>query len=35
MKWPLPQDFNEAVQNPAVSFADPDLRDGHVVDGPT
>jgi hypothetical protein len=26
MAWPLSQDYNEAVQNPATSFADPDLR---------
>ena len=32
--WPMPQDFNEAVQNPAVSFADPDLRDGRTTVGP-
>ncbi len=25
MSWPLPQDFNEAIQNPAASFNDPDL----------
>ena len=24
--WPTPQDYNEAVQNPALCFADPDLR---------
>ncbi|MDB5306970.1 MAG: hypothetical protein JWO38_1172 [Gemmataceae bacterium] len=33
MKWPLPQDFNEAVQNPAAAFSDPDLRDGEAVVG--
>src|SRR5687767_8481062 len=34
MKWPLPQDFNEAVQNPAAVFADPDLKAGSTVVGP-
>ncbi len=34
MKWPLPQDFSEAVQNPAVSFTDPDLAGGETVTGP-
>jgi hypothetical protein len=33
MKWPLPQDFNEAIQNPAVTFADPDLKAGQPVVG--
>jgi hypothetical protein len=28
MSWPLSQDYNEAVQAPAASFADPDLRQG-------
>jgi DNA-binding beta-propeller fold protein YncE len=28
MAWPVPQDYNEAVQDPAVSFADSDLRAG-------
>ena len=28
MPWPTPQDFNEAVQNPRLAFADPDLRAG-------
>ena len=35
MNWPLPQDFNEAVQNPATAFADPDLKSGQAVVGPT
>ena len=35
MNWPLPQDFNEAIQNPAAAFSDPDLRDGETVTGPT
>jgi hypothetical protein len=30
MAWPTPQDYNEAVQNPAHSFADPELRSGNV-----
>lgn len=28
MAWPTPQDYNEAVQNPRLSFTDPDLRAG-------
>ena len=28
MAWPTPQDYNEAVQNPRLSFIDPDLRAG-------
>lgn len=28
MNWPHSDDFNEAVQNPHLSFADPDLRGG-------
>ena len=35
MNWPLPQDFNEAVQNPAMAFADPDLKAAQPVVGPT
>ncbi|HEX5268927.1 MAG TPA: hypothetical protein VFW33_00505 [Gemmataceae bacterium] len=31
MGWPLSQDYNEAVQNPAVNCADPDLRRGRVA----
>jgi serine/threonine protein kinase len=34
MGWPLSQDYNEAVQAPRASFADPDLRAGEVVPGP-
>ena len=34
MGWPLSQDYNEAVQNPRTSFADPDLKAGEVVPGP-
>jgi WD40 repeat protein len=28
MTWPLSQDYNEAIQSPATSFADPELRAG-------
>jgi WD40 repeat protein len=28
MSWPLPQDYNEAIQDPTTSFADPELRGG-------
>jgi WD40 repeat protein len=31
MAWPLSQDYNEAVRNPAASFSDPELREGHAV----
>jgi formylglycine-generating enzyme required for sulfatase activity len=31
MVWPHSQDYNEAVQDPASCFADPDLRRGQVV----
>ena len=31
MNWPTSQDYNEAVQDPAMSFADPGLRGGEVV----
>src|SRR5436305_120426 len=31
MPWPLSQDYNEAIQNPQSSFADPELRRGQVV----
>lgn len=34
MNWPLPQDINEAVQNPASAFTDPDLAEGNVDVGP-
>jgi hypothetical protein len=30
MAWPLSQDYNEAIQNPAQSFADPELRQGEA-----
>jgi hypothetical protein len=35
MNWPLPADFNEAVQFPATAFRDPDLSAGQTVVGPT
>lgn len=28
MAWPTPQDYNEAVQNPKLAFADPELQEG-------
>ncbi len=28
--WPSPQDYNEAIQNPAICFADEELRAGEV-----
>ncbi|GIW82333.1 MAG: hypothetical protein KatS3mg105_4140 [Gemmatales bacterium] len=31
MSWPLSQDYNEAVQDPASCFADPDLKQGETV----
>ncbi|OAI41688.1 hypothetical protein AYO40_02525 [Planctomycetaceae bacterium SCGC AG-212-D15] len=31
MPWPLSQDYNEAIQNPASSFADPELRQGEAA----
>jgi hypothetical protein len=31
MPWPLPQDYNEAIQNPAQCFDDPELRRGEAV----
>src|SRR5262249_25570210 len=30
MAWPQPTDYNAAVQNPASSFADPDLPQGQA-----
>jgi hypothetical protein len=30
MSWPLSQDYNEAVQNPAQCFSDPELRQGEA-----
>src|SRR5215212_8545678 len=35
MAWPMPQDFNESVQNPSLAFADPDLQASQPVVGPT
>jgi formylglycine-generating enzyme required for sulfatase activity len=34
MSWPVSQDYNEAIQSPASSFADPDLRQGQAVTNP-
>jgi formylglycine-generating enzyme required for sulfatase activity len=34
MAWPLSQEYNEAIQAPAVNFTDPDLRRGAVVTSP-
>ena len=31
MPWPLSQDYNEAIQNAATSFSDPELKRGEVV----
>jgi len=31
MSWPISQDYNEAVQSPQTSFADPELRAGEVA----
>jgi hypothetical protein len=31
MAWPLSQDYNEAIQSPDSSFADPELRAGQAV----
>lgn len=31
MAWPMSQDYNEAVQNPATCFSDPELRQGQPV----
>ena len=28
MSWPLSQDYNEAIQNPATSLGEPDLKKG-------
>src|SRR5205823_11567078 len=33
MTWPLPQDFNEAVQSPGLVFQDPELKGGQAVVG--
>jgi hypothetical protein len=34
MNWPLPTEFNEAVQTPTLAFADPDLKTGQATVGP-
>src|ERR1700722_13678779 len=34
MAWPQPTDYNAAMQNPALSLADPDLRQGRIVTNP-
>lgn len=34
MNWPMPQDFNESVQNPGSAFSDPELKSGQPVVGP-
>jgi hypothetical protein len=31
MGWPTPQEYNEAIQNPASAFEDPELRAGQPV----
>jgi WD40 repeat protein len=31
MSWPLSQDYNEAIQSPATSFSDPELKKGEAV----
>jgi hypothetical protein len=31
MSWPLPQDYNEAIQNPRTSFSDAELRGGGPI----
>ena len=31
MSWPLSQEYNEAIQSPASSFADPELRKGEAT----
>lgn len=34
MAWPHPPDYNEAVQNPRLCFADPELQQGHAALSP-
>jgi hypothetical protein len=29
--WPMSQDYNEAIQSPAASFSDPELRAGQAT----
>src|SRR5256885_1417171 len=31
MSWPLPHDYNEAIQSPATSFSDPGLKQGEAT----
>src|SRR5438045_227182 len=31
MSWPQSQEYNEAIQSPETSFADPELRGGEVA----
>jgi hypothetical protein len=31
MSWPISQDYNEAIQDPAACFSDPELRAGQAV----
>src|SRR5437762_13202368 len=31
MAWPLPQDYNEAIQSPVSSFSDPELKQGEAT----
>src|SRR3954453_10554775 len=31
MAWPMSQDYNEAIQNPAANFSDPELKQGEAV----
>ena len=31
MSWPMSQDYNEAVQNPARCFADPELKQAEAI----
>jgi WD40 repeat protein len=31
MSWPLSQDYNEAIQSPATSFVDPELKKGEAI----
>jgi hypothetical protein len=31
MPWPLSQDYNEAIQDPSLSFSDPELKQGEAV----
>jgi hypothetical protein len=31
MPWPTPQDYNEAIQNPEISFSDTELRGGKAA----